>query len=1108
LPDAAARRRATTDFATNLVVLAGAGTGKTSLLVERMLTAIVAGIAPITKLAAITFTDKAAGEMRKRLALGLDRLRALARGEAADDEPNEADRAFDYLVGEGGIPTRQIAGRALAALEELDQAKVTTIHGFCSELLHEHPVAAGVDPSFAVDSGEHAETVSRSCWKEFVARELGSGARRAELWKRLLSRLTLADVGVVARMLAGFHVPETLLRTPVTLPSLRELFGSQALALAAEIDALLDRQSGATDKTLAYFASVRKALEAFGRSDLDAFRERVEADPELVARFDRSAPAPNLRLSGVSPEEFEKVAGESFRLARALYSADDELAALLVEAIAPFALEFRETFLRQGHLSFDGLLALARNLLRDHPEVRCELKRRYRMLLVDEFQDTDPLQYEIVMFLAEKPDARARDALDAELEPGRLFVVGDAKQSIYRFRGADYGAYRRAVERIEECGGQSLYLVANFRSLRGVIDPVNHLFEASGGCWSASDYQPSYVRIEPVREDDGNPNGPAVELWTVELSEGALAEARREAEGQVIAREIGRLVDEGVCRYAEITILFRAFTRIAHYLRPLRQHGIPFVVDGGKDFLERPEVAQLMATLRTLAQPADQAALLAFLRSPAGGVADTELKEFADGGCHWNWQTRPSPQRFPLIASRFELLRSLARETRHLPADAVVRRVVERAQLLPLGAAAFEGAQRVANLRKLAAAGGELSRDGRLSLDEVVEALKAGRIANLETDPPLTDDASQAVRITSIHRMKGLENRWVILPDLARQEVRRGLESNRVEVARMPGERLALAVKASRTLNSTALWLERENELHGSAEETRVLYVALTRAKDRLVVVAGPSRREARWVTALSPWGYDPEQPPADGETLLGGKVLHRHLLPGAATTRPTPRLAHEDTRRAVRGFESAVEALHARARPPFAAPSGLEEEAGFASGRGSELLPRLAARRELGRAVGIVIHRLLAWWSGDEGDIDRLLSAFASSAARAEGVEEAELVGEVREILDGFLGSPLAREFLRVEIIGREVPMLLRREEGVTFRGSIDLLYRETDGVPVVADYKTDRETNEVVLRDRYREQLGVYSRAVQHALELSRRPRAELWLLRSGRRIAVDGP
>ncbi len=1102
LPDAEARRLAATCFDRNLAVSAGAGTGKTSLLVERALNAVGSGQLRVDQLAAITFTEKAAGEMRERLASGLDRLRALARDRLEPEPHREADRAWRYLTAELGASPDAVARRALDAMQELEHATVATIHSFCSDLLHAHPVEAGVDPYFVVDSGGQAQSLGRTAWETFLSRELGPDAEREKLWGRLLARVALPKVGELAHALSGFGIPEGLLDPAVPAPTARDLFAEEAARVADRVRSLLEREAGMTGTARAFFAAVLRPLEAFQERGADGLRAALLADGPLLHRFERrNKLKPNLGLLVVSPEEFKEIFKESFDLVDALRSIDDELHAVLVEALGPYAAKFREASLTQGFLGFDALLVLTRDLLRDHPEVRRELKQRYRMLLIDEFQDTDPVQYEILFLLAERVDDAATDAYAARLEPGRLFIVGDAKQSVYRFRGADYAAYRKAVERIVEQGGQSLDLTANFRGVPGVVDPVNRLFTNPAGVWKVSpSYQPDYVPIRAVREapDDG----PRVEVWSVEAGDKPTAEVRREAEGRALADEIERLVAEGICSYRQITILFRAFTNISFYLRPLRQRGIPFVIDGGREFLKRPEVLQLMATLRALSRPADAPALLALLRSPAGGVSDVELAAYAADSGIWHWRSHPDPGRFPRIADCFKRLRELDVETRHLPADAVVRRVVKRLHLLPLGGAAFEGAQRVANLQKLAAAAGELARDGRLSLDEVIEGLREGRLADIQMDRPLADDRAEAVRITSIHRMKGLENDWIIVPDLARGS--RGPQSapHEARVVEIGDERSGLALKVDGIPNAASVAGEREHALHEDAEEVRVLYVALTRAREKLVTIIGPSRSPSPWIRALERWGYDVGSRPADETLLADGQVLHRVLTPGKK--RPAAAAAEPGMgRRAADAYGFAVQLARSDSIPPFESPSGLHEEREQSR---AGVIPRGRLARGMRRAVGIVVHRALESWDGDHGGgLRDALPRLCRETARDVSVDEQALLDASREILEGFLASSLAGRFREVERIGREVPVILRTETGRAYRGTIDLLYREPGGDLFVADYKTDGETGESVLRERYREQLGVYADAVQAALELPAAPRAELWLLREGTRLPV---
>ena len=1096
LPDAHVRRRAATDFDTNLVILAGAGTGKTSLLVERILTAVGSGRVTLDRLAAITFTEKAAGEMRERVAAGLDRLRALAGGEEIHDPAHEADRSFAFLSSEGRASPAEIETRALEAMELLDRATLVTIHSFCSELLRSHPVEAGVDPGFTVDTGEHAEALRESAWERFVSGELGPEAPRADEWKELLASLSLGAVGSVARQLADFGAPPDLLGAPFL--EAEEIFGEAVEASIRAIDEILEYRGQIASRGVAFFEGAREALVVFDERGLAAMQRHLgqpARNPDLLGKYKPSAKK--------VPQETLKWANHQAKdTLQRLHAIDQQLLRRLLSLVAPFALDFREEMLRAGYVSFDGLLALARDLLRDHPRVRERLKDRFRMLLVDEFQDTDPLQYEIALFLAEREGPSATDAYAAELAPGRLFVVGDAKQSVYRFRGADYAACRRAIDRIVEAGGEALDLVGNFRSVPGLIEPVNRLLGDPRGVWKGSDYQPAYVPIEAVRPR-GN-DEPRVELWSLDLPSNTLAEVRRSAEGRMLAQAIDRVVrQEGRCEFRQITVLFRAFTQISQYLRALRELAIPFVVDGGREFLRRPEVHELMAALGTLAQPADAPSLLAFLRSPAGGVSDVELADYAADSGRWDWRTRDiDAVSFPRIAACFRLMCELHEETRHLSADRLIRRVLDRIHLVPLGAAAFEGAQRVANLRKLATAAGELARNGRLSLEEVVDALREGRLADIETDRPLSDDAAQAVRITSIHRMKGLENDWIFLPDLARSEHRGWEVKEFAGVARSPGGSVGLALKAGGHPNALRALREIEDEQHDHAEEVRVLYVALTRARERLVLLAGPSSRNAPWLKALSPWGFDRERRPEDGERICDGLVLHRK--PSLERWRhPEDQRSPENARRAVLAYGEAVEKLREAARPPLVAPSGLHDETERPTPGIS--VTRRALSRDLGKASGVVLHRLLQFWDGGDPEALRSsLQAICEETARSGQVDTAALVRESRGILEPFLASDLAQQLGRVRLLGHEVPILLR-EKGQVYNGNIDLLYEDADGRVVVADYKTDRDDDTAAMHERYRDQLGVYARAVRQALELDDTPRAELWLLRSGQRVEI---
>lgn len=1062
--DLAVRRQAVTTREANLVVSAGAGTGKTSLLVERVLVAVGSGRVELERLAAITFTEKAAGELRERIASGLESLWRLCEGAPATTQDSEAERAWAALG-----PDPRLAARVVRNLEALDAARVTTIHGFCAEVLREFAFEAGVDPGFAVDAGEHFENAFRTTWEQFAAQELGPEAGRSGLWRELLGRLELADVEALARSVADFGVPLASLRpeseTLEPPPALRE----EADALHRELSSLLARASGLSPVPRRFLGSALGLLDSLRTAGFDAMRRELAGAPDFSGRLERSAPKANKTARGATREEIDATIGRVRAFFRGASRVDENLCRLALSAVAPFVAPFRERFLRAGHVTFDGLLHLTRALLAENRSVRRRLQARFDLILVDEFQDTDPVQYEIVLFLGQTLDDPIDDPWQATLAPGRLFVVGDAKQSIYRFRGADHDAYARAVARLVETGGVALELTTSFRSRPEVLAPVHRVFEDPGTRWRPGTHQPRYV---PVRAHPPPAGEPRVELWTIAAPAGARIEVRREAEGRVLADEIARTVREDGVAFRDVTILLRAFTHVGAYLRPLRERGIPFVVDGGREFLERPEVQQLLGSLRALVRPDDASALLAYLRAPTGAVPDSELARFARSGGRLHFRRHVDAERFPALARALETLRGIEARVRGLPADAVMRRLIAETHMMPLQAAAYEGAQRVANLQKLVSAAGELARDGRLGLDELIDALSEGRLEDLETDRPLADDRAEAVRITSIHRMKGLENRVVFLADLSRGAGHTGSGAPPARHVRL-GRTERLAIDLGGSCNHAALARSIDEPRHDEAEELRVLYVALTRARERLVLTTRDDAREHATVSAFETWGYRTDDVPADGARLAEGDVLHRHVIP------PDRRDLHAlpappDLDGPLDRYLRAADRLR-RAAPPAPRPATDLDELRAAPG----MAPAPDALD-----VGREVHRALERFPEPPG--------FVPSPQAA-------------AVLDGFASSDLARILASVPPELREVPILID-EGGIRTRGRIDVVFRE-DGRLFVADYKTDRSDDLTLLRARYGARLALYARAVAAALDLDGPVEAEIWDLRRGRRISLSG-
>jgi ATP-dependent helicase/nuclease subunit A len=1016
--DQAARTRAASDFTTNLVVSAGAGTGKTTLLVDRILNAIGSGAAGLPEIAAMTFTDKAAGELRHRLASGLRHVQQNSPESGARERAAEAEAA-------------------------LDAATVTTIHGFCSEILRAHPLAAGLPPGFAVDDGLAGRRFSAEEWSAFAEDELGPQGRRSALWARLLRDFDLAALADIGRVLACGAISETVLNENPTAFDLRAVVGPAAERLAEAIRASVDDTEGLTEAPRAWLLDAARVLGTFAAEGLPASQAVLSTSPKLTKPM---SPVRTKKVAESDAEALEALEARARPFLKGLAAFNPRTEADLFEALLPFARRLRARQKRVGLVDFDGLLVRTRDLLRDNVAVRAAVKRRFRMILVDEFQDTDPIQYEIVLFLAERLDDRATDAYATRLEPGRLFIVGDAKQSIYRFRGADYSAYRRAVQHVLSQGGEELTLSSNFRSTPSVLHSVNALFEEPGSSlWRSSDYLAPYVPIGAERDGDG---GAAVEVWTTTAGARATAAERRVAEGLVLANEIRALAGPGSgFRYDDVLLLFRGFSDLPPYLRALRAARIPFAVGGGRTFFERTEIIQAMAVLRAVADPADPIALLAYRRSPAGGVPDTELHAEAVGA--------GTPR--PALSAADARLQRLRAEAAILPVDTAVRRVLEDSGLLSLSGLAFEGAQRVANLEKLQAAAAEFARDGRTTLQETLDALEDRFESNDEGDSPLADEGRDAVRVMTIHRAKGLEAPIVILADTAAGRNDRLPKEPAARMARFDhGEFVHLDGPAFR--NGAAIASGLDDHLHRAAEDVRLLYVAVTRARDRLIVF-GADKGNTPWIEAISAW-----------KTGVTHRVLD--VTPQAQLADAPPPVGAPD---AVARYDDAAGAVLALAAPPFRSPSD--------SGEGGEVLRAIegAPERSIAREAGRVVHARLAGFE---------------AAATGEAADEAAA------IVRAFEGSGLAARLAAADVLGHEVPVLFD-EDGARWSGTIDLLYRAGDGAIVVADFKTDSSDDGAI--ERHGHQLRVYARAISRAMPGSR-VRAELWMLRSGRVISLE--
>jgi ATP-dependent helicase/nuclease subunit A len=1080
--DAEVRRRAVTTFDREVVVTAGAGTGKTTLLVERLLHLLLRGKDPlkVTEWVALTYTNRAAGQMRVRvrevLRSFLDRATG---GKASLEEP--WNRAYDLLVG-AAPAAAAAAGRLRQALEDLERAQISTIHSFAAHLLRGHPLEAGIDPGFTEDDGTMFEMLFGESWREWLRERLeGKGPERPSWEKLLRSVERLETLEETARVLCGEVLSIGDLEAALQSGRLAEWPPGWVGSLAEEAGRLSTRYPGAP--------KVRKIEEAI-RDAAEFFRLAGLGDPESRLRREllaRGLPeAKGKPVKGWSQQDHEE-ACRLVSIARDLGKADPERLRLVLEPLLPFARAFRERFARAGYLSFDALLVRARDLLRDFPLVRRELKERYQAVLVDEFQDTDPLQYEIVFYLAERADRHAEDWRKAVLEPGKLFIVGDPKQSIYAFRRADIAVYHEVVEERLSC--ESLDLKVNFRSVPPVIVVVNGVFQRL--ITRQEKIQPSYVPLLPWRAAASGGKGASVRLRLV-IPSGKKwnAEEATRADADELAWWMRtELLGRGEASPGDVGMLFRTMSRADVYVEALRRQGIPYLVEGEKTFYRTQEVTDGINLLRVLAHPHDRLALVGVLRSPVGGLADRRIAELARDG------KLDLACRGPGVPEVYGRLVRLSEEMRGLPLGGAVDRLLEELPLLEWAAASAGGEQATANLLKIARMAREQGARAGMDLAGFVRFLNE-QVTRLqaEGEHPLAEEEVDAVKVMTVHKAKGLEFPVVVLPGLHLGT------SNREEPlsVRRDGATGLWKVSIEGVRSPASVYLKEFERRREEAEERRVFYVAMTRARDRLILTAGKADRQRGGFLGLLeeavPLRWDE---PGPVEVVCGEGRWEKVVVPWEGKIRGAGSAAQKraeglpDLRELEKRWADRRErAEDFRKRTVEIRPSRKRDEDGyFPAWEGGEEERGLS---DAARLTGIAAHRVLQQIDFSRPAkplvaaigpvLDRVVPSFMAGSRDA-------IRDDLRRMFDRFFESEIFHELSQARILGREVPCLLSWKEpggdlSAAVEGCIDLIY-EKDGRIGIVDYKTDRVGSAQVggRAERYRSQGRIYLEAARRA-------------------------
>ncbi len=852
------RELITSELDTTLIVEAAAGTGKTTELVARIVALIAQQRATIGQIVAVTFSEKAAGELKLRLREELERARS-----RADANP-VASRLLD------------------AAVHDFEEAHISTIHTFCADLLRERPVEARVDPAFAVLTDAQADRLFNEVFSAWLHDQLGKPAegvrrslRRPVKWRFDEDN----DDGPIERLRAAARGLREW--RDHDAPWRRPSYDRQGSvrSLMAQLKAFADLTAKPIKRDDKLSVSVAPARQT--SQDLERQRRMVgDMVPDgmwdgweaaLVALAEHRDFANPKRGTGaafaigVTRDQALAAHADLLQALREFRNTvDADLAALLHEEMRHCLQRYEERKQEAGALDFLDLLIKARDLVCNNDSVCREFRERFRIILVDEFQDTDPLQADLLLSLAGDGSGHVR--------PGALFIVGDPKQSIYRFRRADVGAYRRIADDLGDGGATAVTLQTSFRSVPMIQHFVNAAFRDDMDGDRAT-LQADYVPLLPHRPDV--PEQPSIVALPIaypygkslygppQVTQSALNEAQPGAIGAFVAwmlsPECSWTVPDGAERRrkivaSDVCLLFRRFMHFGRditreYVESLEARGIPHLLVGGKTFHEREEVDAVRTALTAIEWPEDELSVYATLRGPLFAIGEEELLEYHSlaRAFHPYRILKELPERLLPVRQALGSLRELHAARNHRPVADTIGRVIAITRA-HAGFILWRGGEQVlANVLHISDLARRYELEGGLSFRGFVDMLHDASSRADSPEAPILEEGSDGVRLMTVHKAKGLEFPVVVLADIAcklsLEEASRYLD---------PQKKLC----AVRIGGWSPLDLQEHNleeARRDEAEGVRLAYVAATRARDILVVPAvGDGPYDKGWVRPLN----------------------------------------------------------------------------------------------------------------------------------------------------------------------------------------------------------------------------------------------------------------
>ncbi|MDP3041820.1 MAG: UvrD-helicase domain-containing protein [Candidatus Omnitrophota bacterium] len=1032
-PDQKQRSLIASELTTSFFVEAGAGSGKTHSLVDRMAGLILHGHAKIENVVAVTFTRKAAAELRERFQIRLEEL------------------LHNQMIGE--VEKNNIN----EALLSLERALISTVHAFCAKILRERPVEAGIDPGFEeVEESEDIILAGR-VWSEYIEKQ-GLIGDSAIGWMQDngIDYKSLKDIFMKLVRYPDVQIfTESICRPDFT--EVKRRINNFLVEIGKEIPKA--EPDGGWDKMQVL---IRRGLKLIDLGYLGEDRLFIN----LLTILNKTSPVVQKKWPDKVKAKQLEADLQQFQqqvIILALQQWKEYLHKPLIDFALGGAKYYEEWRRERSILNFQDLLMKSAALLRNNEEVRAYFKKNISYLLVDEFQDTDPIQAEIVMLLT-GVDNSINDWRKIKPRPGSLFLVGDPKQSIFRFRRADIDIYNQVKDIFKNGAGMIVELTSNFRSFDHIANLTNSVFKDIFP-ENDSQYQARFAPLVTVRGPSKKDINGIIGNILLKVPRNDRKQIVQE-DANIIARWIydsvnGRLKLERTkeelqagesedAKPGDFMIIAKKKDMLSVYARALEALGIPYEITGGESFRNSIEMCELYKLFKAVADPKDPVVLVAALRGLFFGVSDDELYQFTRQGGRFTVFSSFDKGPAKIIEAFKKIKEYCDIVAKNSPMSAL-EKITEQLGVIPLSVSEEMGASKAGNILKAI----ELLRGKRAdmtgSFPELVEYLNELLTIESIEEMSLFQGTTKAVRIMNLHKVKGLEAPVVILVDplgLAKDHepqihVKRTLENSvgYFLVSKPSGDYGFEIIGQPRGWDGHA----SEEILYDAAERNRLDYVAATRAKNILVVsVYTDGDKRKAWESLYS--------------YLHNATQLKTNSLP-EQKGRETFKISQKDI---IKGQTDILNVISLLNEPTYRTTSVTEliDKVGIFQGEAAE-----------GSSWGRIMHKALeVCGKGKRDKLEILVKSWLVDEERPH-----EDLQKVLKLVDGIMQSDMWHRVLKSEEKYFELPFSTLNENEV-ISGTIDLIFKESDAW-VIVDYKTDNFEANPKKKEAYEKQLNIYS-------------------------------